>query len=95
MRIHDAYTKLDRATRTDGPGAAGKPGTGAGRTEDAGAQGATAPATSVSVSARAHELAKAATPSAGRVAELRDQIKRGDFKVDAQAIAKKLIGDDA
>lgn len=48
-------------------------------------------ALSVNVSAKAQEISKT---RAARVDELRASIANGTFKVDAKAIAAKLVGDD-
>jgi anti-sigma28 factor (negative regulator of flagellin synthesis) len=82
MRIHDAYTKLDRLDR----GAVRHPGVGATksdtRTSDASV------ASTVKISAEAVSLS---APSA-RVSELKDRVQRGAFAIDASAIAAKLTG---
>jgi len=94
MRIHDAYTKLDRLDRTTGPGQAGSVSGGAAK----GAGAAPAPgavSTSVSLSARAQELSSLAEPASAKVQALRARIQAGTFQVDARAIAQKLVGDDA
>lgn len=95
MRIHDAYTKLDRPTRADGPANADALGT---RAKDAGrtapGNNTTSASTNVTFSARAQELSSMADPSAAKVSALREQLKNGSFRVDAHAIASKLIGDD-
>ena len=93
MRIPNAYTKLDRTTGPQGPAAAGKDATTKSK-EGASNAASTSVATSVNLSSRARELAAGAEPSAAKVSSLRDQIQRGTFKVDAQAIASKLVGDD-
>lgn len=94
MRIHDAYTKLNGPTRTDATAA---PRDAAARAKDAGR--APAPgqvSTSVVLSARAQELSAQTDPArSARVSALRDQIQAGTFKIDAQSIAAKLIGDDS
>jgi flagellar biosynthesis anti-sigma factor FlgM len=93
MRIRDAYTKLDRPTRAEGPAAAGT------RAKDAGhsapAAKAESASTNVSLSARAQELASRATAETGKVAALREQVKSGQLRVDARAIASKMMGDEA
>lgn len=95
MRIHDAYTKLDRT----GGGA----GVTKGREASAGGKGASSASGStavggqgveVAVSSRARELASASEASAARVSALRERIARGDFAIDAHAIAAKLVGSD-
>jgi flagellar biosynthesis anti-sigma factor FlgM len=92
MRIHDAYTKQGRPVGAEGSRAIGsktkEPGVGSA----SGAAGSVA--TNVTVSARAKELAAGAEPSAARVDALRGQIRAGTFKVDAQSIAKNLVGAD-
>lgn len=93
MRIHNAYTLLDRPTRTDAttgtPDAKGR-ANGAGGTARPGEV-----STSVALSPRARELSAQSDPSAARVSALREQIQRGELRIDANAIAAKLIGDDA
>jgi anti-sigma28 factor (negative regulator of flagellin synthesis) len=93
MRITDRYQNL-----MDRPGAAGarpvdkaahestqaRAAAGAAKTAKAGA------AIQVNVSARAQELAA----GAARLEELKASIKDGSFKVDADAIAAKLVGDE-
>ena len=94
MRIHDAYTKLDRPTAADG--AAAPKGDAATRAKDAARSGAsTSVNTSVTLSARARELSAASATSTAKVAALREQLQRGELKVDAHAIAAKLVGVDA
>lgn len=94
MTIRDTYVKLDRATSTDGPAPAGE---GANRPSPTGrtTTGITAPSTRVTLSPRAHELARMADPSAARVSALREQISSGGLRVDARAIASKLLGGDS
>ncbi|MBS2012277.1 MAG: flagellar biosynthesis anti-sigma factor FlgM [Deltaproteobacteria bacterium] len=98
MRIHDAYTKLDRTA--GGPGVTkGREATGAGKSPaSAGgashATGAKAEGVEVAVSSRARELAAAADVSAARVSALRERIAAGSFSIDAHGIAAKLVGSD-
>jgi flagellar biosynthesis anti-sigma factor FlgM len=93
MRIHDAYTKLDRPTAADGAAPAGD---AAARAKDAARSSAsTSVNTSVTLSPRARELSAAAGTSSAKVAALREQLQRGELKVDAHAIAAKLVGVDA
>lgn len=92
MRIRDAYTKLDRPVRTD---ATSKTPDASTRTKDA--KGASAPdqaSTNVVLSSKARELSASADTSSARVAAFREQISRGELRVDAKAIAAKMIGDD-
>ena len=49
----------------------------------------------VSVSAKAKELASQSQIDEAKVSRLREQISSGQFKVDARAIAQKLVGEDA
>lgn len=49
----------------------------------------------VNVSAKAREMSQKATVDEAKVARLKDQIEKGEFKVDARAIAAKIVGDDA
>jgi len=95
MRIHDTYTKHDRATRAEGPVAGEKVGHGAKDAARASHTTGNTASTSVTFSPRARELASLADPSAARVSALREQLQRGELRVDAHAIASKLIGDDA
>ncbi len=94
MRIHDAYTKLNGPTRTDAT--AGTPNA-AGRAKDAGRAAPTGDAsTKVVLSARAQELSTRMDPArSARVTALREQVQNGTFKIDAQSIAAKLMGDDS
>jgi negative regulator of flagellin synthesis FlgM len=94
MRIRDAYTKLDTPVRADGPKSA-EAGARAKEAGRAAAGSAAAGSTSVTLSARAQELSATSESSAARVSALREQLKNGTFRVDAQAIAQKLVGDDA
>lgn len=95
MRIHDAYTKLDRT----GGGA----GVTKGRETAAGGKGASSTSGSpavggqgveVAVSSRARELASASEASLARVSLLREKIASGRFSIDAHGIAAKLVGSD-
>jgi len=99
MRIHDAYTKLDRPRDAAGTAAGRGPeaaGQGAaGRAASDVAPPAAGDATRVSVSSRAQELASAHGPASAKVAALREKIADGTFRIDAGAIAARLIGDDA
>jgi flagellar biosynthesis anti-sigma factor FlgM len=92
MRIHDAYTKQDRAVRAEGPLKNREAGARAPDIRGSGATGGASDATNVIVSARAKELLATAQPSGARVDALRAQIKNGTFKVDAQSIAHALVG---
>lgn len=94
MRIHDAYTKLNGPTRTDATAGARD---AAARAKDAG-RAATPDdvSTSVTLSARAQELSAKTDPArSARVSALRDQVHNGTFRIDAQSIAAKLMGDDS
>jgi flagellar biosynthesis anti-sigma factor FlgM len=52
--------------------------------------------TSVTLSARAQELSAKTDPArSARVSALREQVQNGTFKIDAQSIAGKLVGDDS
>lgn len=95
MRITDRYQSL-----MERPGAgAAKPVV---KTDEAGAAngsrggtatsatGANAPAIQVKVSARAQELAA----GSARLEELKASVKAGTFKIDADKIAAKLVGDE-
>lgn len=98
MRIHDAYTKLDRTVGgtnvTKGAGTTGA--AGAGKSSGTASTGGTSVSqgVEVAVSSRARELASASDASAVRVSVLRDRIARGEFTIDAKAIAGKLVGAD-
>jgi flagellar biosynthesis anti-sigma factor FlgM len=94
MRIHDAYTKLDRPTAADGAAPTGDAAT---RAKDAARSAGTSTSvnTSVSLSPRARELSAASATSTAKVAALRDKLQRGELQVDAHAIAGKLVGVDA
>jgi len=94
MRIHDAYTKQDRTARAEGAAPGRETGL---RPKETGARGVVATggsvATNVTVSARAKELAANAEPGGARIDALRAQIRAGTFRVDAQSIARHLVGD--
>lgn len=94
MRIHDAYTKLNGPTRTD---ATAGTRDAAGRAKDAGrALPAGEASTNVVLSARAQELSARTDPGrSARVSALRDLVQRGELRVDARAIAAKLMGGDS
>ena len=94
MRIHDAYTKLNAPTRTD---AMSSTRDAAARAKDAGRAATPGDvSTSVTLSARAQELSAKTDPArSARVSALRDQVQNGSFRVDAQSIAAKLVGDDS
>ena len=92
MRIHDAYTKQDRAVRAEGPRAARPAASGSADARATAATGGSL-ATNVTVSARARELSASAEPTGARVDALRAQIKNGTFKVDARSIAAHLVGE--
>lgn len=94
MRIHDAYTKLDRPIAADGPAAAGDAGTRAAKDASRSAAG-TPVSTSVTLSSRARELSASASQSTAKVTALREKLQRGELEVDADAIAAKLVGVDA
>lgn len=49
----------------------------------------------VNVSAKAKELASQSQVDEAKVARLKEQISNGQFKIDARAIAHKLVGEDA
>lgn len=86
MRIHDAYTRLDRTAlrserAVDSPRASRSAPSGDG--------------VRIAVSAEARVLAERADLGANaRVAALREQIASGGYHVDAGAIAARLVGGD-
>ncbi|MGA7122848.1 MAG: flagellar biosynthesis anti-sigma factor FlgM [Polyangiaceae bacterium] len=92
MRIVDTYGRFNvGGTETARKGAA------AGAAPNASAEDAKGAAKSgsdaVTVSAQAHELAQKASASAdaAKVANLREAIQNGSFKIDREAIAKRLV----
>jgi negative regulator of flagellin synthesis FlgM len=90
MRINDAYRQTDVAA-TAVP--ARPPTTDAASGGTASSQ-ATAPVT-VSVSSKALELAsQTSDASAAKVASLQSSIANGTFKIDPQAIAQRIVGDE-
>ncbi len=97
MRIHDAYTRLDRTgVRTDKADGTGK---AVGKKEAPlpapTVTGGKGEATTVALSSRAVALASAADVSQNpRVAALRDQVRSGTLAVDAGKIASALLGGD-
>ncbi len=91
MRINDIYGKLnERAVESTGQGAA--PGQ-APKTGNAGNQPAQAPGETVTLSQDAQKLADQAVAArdAEKVGKLKAAIENGTFKVDPQAIAKRLV----
>ncbi len=94
MRINDLYGKLnERAVESSGKGAA----TGA-TSKSGGADAGSAPAQGVggekvTLSDEAQKLADkaAASAEADKVGKLREAIQNGTFKVDPQAIAKRIV----
>ncbi|MBX3186772.1 MAG: flagellar biosynthesis anti-sigma factor FlgM [Labilithrix sp.] len=88
MRIHDAYTKLDRAAIAARAGNAKAADKGV---TDAGGAGSAEGATRVNVSARARDLSAEASSRSAKVEALQARMKRGDLRVDADAIAARLL----
>lgn len=91
MRINDIYGKLnERAVESTGKGAA--PGQ-APKTGNAGTQPAQGPGEKVTLSEEAQKLADQAIAAhdAEKVGRLKASIENGTFKVDPQAIAKRLV----
>ncbi len=92
MRISDRYERFtDRASTAKASATTGsdKSGAGKGATKAEATPGQPA-VLSVQVSDRAAQL----SAGSARLDELRDQIRNGTFKVDARAIANKLVGED-
>ncbi len=96
MRINDAYTKL-QTTQTDAASSAAqgsaatpapKGGQGVG-----GAHGKHGAHAKVSVSTKAKSLEADARADEAKVSKLRESIASGTFKIDAQEIARKIVGD--
>jgi anti-sigma28 factor (negative regulator of flagellin synthesis) len=83
MRISDRYERfLERV------GTKGKPGAGGKAAPTEGAREADTTALKVSVS----DEAKALAAGTARLDELRSAVRNGTYKVDAQAIARRLVG---
>ena len=60
-------------------------------------KGETSPAAKVAVSPRARQLAEARAPEVAdgaKVERLRASIASGEFKVDADAVAEKMLGEE-
>lgn len=88
MRIVDAYRNSPanlNGTKTAATTAAGAP---AKPDED---PAVTAASVKVTVSPEARRLAQKAEDDGARVERLRDAVANGSFKVDAQAVAKKIV----
>lgn len=86
MRIHDVIKPTEVTKVGAVEGAKGVQGSkSVSRTETAGE------VLHVQVSERAHELS---AKNVARLEELKASIKNGSFKVDADKIATKLVGDD-
>lgn len=92
MRIADAYSKLsiDKPTVTGAQAAKGAERVKAGGTSKNESHGE---AVKVTVSAQARELANQAaqTFDAGKVDRLRSSMSDGSYKVDAHAIAARIV----
>jgi anti-sigma28 factor (negative regulator of flagellin synthesis) len=96
MRITDRYQSLmDRSAGAKGAAtsAAAKAQQAERAAESTRAEGShkTSDVMQVNVSARAREL----SAGAARLTELREAVQNGTFKVDADAIAARLVGEDA
>lgn len=91
MRITDVYGKLnDRSVESTGKGApAGQPP----RADSAGGKPAAAAGEKVTVSDEAQKLAAKSQADAetAKIEKLRGAINDGTFKVDPQAIAKRIV----
>lgn len=83
MRIQDPYTEASRPTRPEMPAVAA-PAVASRRESAADA------ATTVKLSARARELS-----DNSRIAALKEKVQNGTLPIDAQAIARALVGADA
>jgi len=82
-RINPGSTPIDKLTKPQGNG---KPAS-VGATEKSGTEGAVA-----TLSGRSSELGAAGAPfNAEKVAEIREAISKGEFKVNAEAVAAKVI----
>lgn len=90
MRISDRYERFtDRLSSSKAGATTGSDKSGAGKEPVKAAAGQPS-VLSVKVSERAAQL----SAGSARLDELRDQIRNGTFKVDARAIANKLVGED-
>jgi anti-sigma28 factor (negative regulator of flagellin synthesis) len=94
MRISDRYERFNDRVQSPATGAA-KASKETSAVADktaavASTKGGEPGVLTVSVSARAAQLSASST----RLQELKEQVKNGTYKVDAQAIAKSLVGDD-
>lgn len=49
----------------------------------------------LNVSAKARELAEQSKVDDAKVARLREMVEKGELKIDARAIASKIVGEDA
>jgi anti-sigma28 factor (negative regulator of flagellin synthesis) len=92
MRISDRYERFtDRLSSSKAGATTGSDKSGAGKAASPTAATPAQPGVlSVKVSDRALQLAAGST----RLDELKEQIRNGTFKVDARAIANKLVGED-
>ena len=90
MRISDRYERFtDRLSSSKAGATAGADKSGAGK-EPVKATASQPSVLSVKVSDRAAQL----SAGSARLDELKEQILNGTFKVDARAIASKLVGED-
>ncbi|MDB4942422.1 MAG: hypothetical protein JWP97_1956 [Labilithrix sp.] len=92
MRISDRYERFTERASTSKAGATDKTkaAVGKGSAEKPAAATPDTGVLTVQVSDRAATLAA----GAARLEQLKDQIRSGTFKVDAKAIADKLVGED-
>jgi len=91
MRISDRYERFtDRVSAGKAGATTGSDKSAAGKAGPIAAVPTQPGVLSVKVSDRAAQL----SAGAARLEELKDQIRNGTFKVDARAIASKLVGED-
>lgn len=95
MRIQDKGPKAD----VTGPSAAGVNGAAHGKKahgpKEGVGEGQGRDSVKVNVSAKARALAEQSTVDEAKVARLKEKLEKGELKIDARAIAAKLVGEDA
>lgn len=90
MRISDRYERFTDRVTTSKAGAATSGGVATAKAAPVAPVANQPGVLSVKVSAQASQL----SAGSARLEELRDQVRNGTFKIDARAIASKLVGED-
>ena len=94
MRIQDRGPQGEKIGSAGGASQSKKAAEGDAKAREAGAS-AQAGSVKLKVSAKARALAAESQVDEAKVARLKEAMENGSFKVDARAIAHKLVGEDA